>query len=140
MKKCCFLLVLLLISCKKEDKTDPYVWKELNVKVSAYNATKAQTDGHPSIAAWGDTLKPGMKCIAISRDLLRLGLKHNSPVKIEGLDSIYLVKDKMHRRKRKQIDVFMGKDIKKARHWGVQRLTIKYGILKTDLQEKLYKD
>lgn len=140
MKKYGFILFLVLISCKEEDKTDPYVWKELKVKATAYNSVRSQTDSSPSIAAWGDTLKPNMKCIAVSRDLLRLGLKHNSPVKIEGLDSIYLVKDKMHRRKRKQIDVFMGKDVKKARQWGVKRLTIKYGVLKTDLQEKLYKD
>lgn len=139
MKKYGFILLFILISCKEEDKADPYVWRELKVKVTAYNSVKSQTDSSPSIAAWGDTLKPNMKCIAVSRDLLRLGLKHNSPVKIEGLDSIYLVKDKMHSRKRKQIDIYMGLDVKKARKWGVKRLTIKYGVLKTDLQEQLYK-
>lgn len=124
------LLLLILCSCKKED---PYVWKEIEVKATAYNSTKAQTDGNPSIAAWGDTLKIGMKCVAVSRDLIRLGLKHNTPIKIEGFDSIYLVKDKMHRRKRKQIDIYMGKDIRKARQWGVKRLKIQYGILKSEL-------
>lgn len=139
MKKYSFILLFIFVSCKEEDKVDPYVWKEIKVKVTAYNSVKSQTDSSPSIAAWGDTLKPNMKCIAVSRDLLRLGLKHNSPVKIEGFDSIYVVKDKMHSRKRKQIDIYMGLDVKKARKWGVQRLTIKYGVLKTDLQEKLYK-
>ncbi|NNC69314.1 MAG: 3D domain-containing protein [Flavobacteriaceae bacterium] len=124
------IMMIILFSCKKED---PYIWKELEVKATAYNSTKAQTFGNPSIAAWGDTLKPGMKCIAISRDLIALGIQHNTPVKIEGLDGIFLVKDKMHRRKRKQIDIYLGKDIKKAKAWGVKRLKIKYGLLKSEL-------
>ena len=130
MKYPVVLIALLLLACQKED---PYLWKELEVKATAYNSTRAQTDGNPSIAAWGDTLKPGMRCIAISRDLMALGIKHNTPIKIEGLDSIYLVKDKMHRRKRNQIDIYMGLDITKARQWGIKKLTIKYGLLKSEL-------
>lgn len=130
MKYGLFFVSLLLLSCQKED---PYLWKQIEVKATAYNSTRAQTFGDPSIAAWGDTLKPGMRSIAVSRDLIALGLKHNTPVKIEGLDSIYLVKDKMHRRKRNQIDIYMGLDIAKARQWGVQRLKIEYGVLKTEL-------
>ena len=64
---------------------------------------------------------------------MALGIGHNTPVKIEGLDSIYLVKDKMHRRKKNQIDIYMGKDIAKAREWGVKKLKIEYGILKSEL-------
>ncbi len=127
-----FIVLFFAFSCKKED---PYLWKELEVKATAYNSTRAQTFGNPSIAAWGDTLRPGMKCIAVSRDLIRLGLKHDTPIKIEGLDSIYLVKDKMHRRKRNQIDIYMGKDIEKAKKWGVKRLKIWYGVLKDSLKE-----
>ena len=126
------VLVILIFSCKKEPE-DPYVWKELKVKVTAYNSTFAQTDGHPFVAAWGDTLKPGMKVVAVSRDLLRMGLKRNTPVKIKGLDSIYVVMDKTHGRKRNQIDVYMGTDIKKAKKWGIKRLKIHYGILKSEL-------
>ena len=130
------LIVLLFISCKKE-KVDPYVWKELTVKVTAYNSTKYQTDGHPFVAAWGDTLQHGMKVIAVSNDLLKLGLKYNTPVKIKGLDSIFVVKDKMHSRKRNQIDVYMGTDVKKAKEWGVKTLKIEYGILKSELKDSL---
>ena len=129
-----FLIFIVFSSCKKED---PYIWKEIDVKATAYNSTKAQTLGNPSIAAWGDSLKPGMKCIAVSRDLIRLGLKHNTPIKIEGLDSIYLVKDKMHRRKRNQIDIYMGVDIKKAKEWGVKKLKIKYGVLKSEIKDSI---
>ncbi len=126
-----FLLFMVIVSCKKKIE-DPYVWKELEVKVTAYNSLKYQTSSNPSIAAWGDSLKPGMKCIAVSRDLIELGLTYNTPVKIEGLDSIYLVKDKMHRRKKNQIDIYMGVDVKKAKAWGVKRLKIYYGVLKTE--------
>ena len=125
--------ILLLCSCKK--KEDPYIWKEIEVKATAYNSLRYQTSSNPAIAAWGDSLKPGMKCIAVSRDLIKLGLKHNTPIKIEGLDSIYLVKDKMHHRKRKQIDIYMGKDVKKAKAWGVKRLKIWYGVLKDSLSD-----
>ncbi len=131
MKAYIFLLIFVLISCKKEE--DPYVWKELEVKATAYNSLRYQTSSNPSIAAWGDSLKPGMKCIAVSRDLIRLGLKRDTPVKIEGLDSIYLVKDKMHRRKRNQIDIYMGTNVKKAKEWGVKQLKISYGIPKNEL-------
>jgi 3D (Asp-Asp-Asp) domain-containing protein len=135
MRVTLFLLVLIFsASCKKKE-IDPYVWKEIEVKASAYNSLRYQTSSNPSIAAWGDSLQPGMRCIAVSRDLIKLGLKHNTPVKIEGLDSIYLVKDKMHRRKRNQIDLYMGVDVKKAKEWGVKRLKIKYGVLKSELKD-----
>ena len=133
MKSILLVAFLVVITSCKTQEVDPYVWKEITVKSSAYNSLKYQTDSNPSIAAWGDSLKPGMKSVAVSRDLIKLGLKHNTPIKIEGLDSIYLVKDKMHRRKRNQIDVYMGVDVKKAKEWGVRRLKIKYGVLKSEL-------
>jgi len=132
-----FLPLVFFVSCTKKRDIDPYVWKEITVKASAYNSLKSQTDANPGIAAWGDSLKPGMNCIAVSRDLLKLGLKLNTPVKIEGLDSTYLVKDKMHRRKRNQIDIYMGVDVKKAKEWGVRRLKIQYGVLKSDLIDSI---
>jgi len=131
------LLLVFCVSCKEKQEIDPYVWKEIEVKASAYNSLKYQTDSNPVIAAWGDSLKPGMYCIAVSRDLLKLGLKLDTPVKIEGLDSVYLVKDKMHRRKRNQIDIYMGIDVKKAKEWGVKRLKIQYGVLKSELKDSI---
>jgi len=126
------VFVMLFMSCVKKTP-DKYVWKEISVKATAYNSLAYQTSSNPAIAAWGDSLKPGMKCIAVSRDLIKLGLKYNTPIKIEGLDSIYFVKDKMHRRKRNQIDIYMGVNVKKAKDWGVKRLRIKYGVLKSEL-------
>ncbi|MET2984534.1 3D domain-containing protein [Aureibaculum conchae] len=132
MQKNSYILIVLflLISCKDKIE-DPYTWKTIKVTATAYNSTRAQTDGSPQLTAWGDSLKPGMPYIAVSRDLLRMGLKHNTPVKIEGLNGIYLVKDKMHYRWRKKIDIYMGKDIKAARAWGRKKLEIQYGVIDT---------
>ncbi|WP_335965632.1 hypothetical protein [Galbibacter sp. PAP.153] len=105
-------------------------WKLLKVKASAYNSTHKQTVGNPSIGAWGDTLKPGMKAVAISRDLLKLGISRGTPIKIEGYDGIYFVKDKMNARYRMKIDIYMGTNIQKARNFGNQRLLIWYGVPK----------
>jgi 3D (Asp-Asp-Asp) domain-containing protein len=69
-----------------------------------------------------------MKCIAVSRDLLKLGMKHNTLVTIEGLDGIFLVKDKMHYRWKNRIDIYMGNNVKEARNWGRKRLEIKYRL------------
>ncbi len=91
------------------------------VSVSAYNSLASQTKkGNPALAAWGDVLKPGMKVIAVSRDLLKKGLTHNKEVKIEGLKGTYKVVDKMNKRWKNKIDVYMGVDVKAARKWGKQ--------------------
>ncbi len=121
------LFPLLFVSCAEEKN---FVWKSRVVKVSAYNSTAAQTDGLPTLAAWSDTLVPGMKAIAVSRDLITLGLDHNTQVKIEGLDGVFLVKDKMASRMKNKIDIYMGRDIEKAREWGTKTLKIQYRIQK----------
>lgn len=97
----------------------------LRVTATAYNSLPAQTDSTPDIAAWGDRLKPGMKVIAVSRDLLNhYGLKHKTKVRISGLEGEYLVLDKMNKRWRKKIDIYMGKDRRKALKWGRKNVTI----------------
>nr|WP_245907154.1 3D domain-containing protein [Photobacterium sanctipauli] len=96
----------------------------LKVTATAYNSVRAQTNANPTIAAWGDRLKPGMKVIAVSRDLLSMGLKHGSRVKISGLPGEYVVLDKMNKRWSKKIDIYMGKDIQAARNWGRRSVTI----------------
>lgn len=53
---------------------------------------------------------------------------HNTEVKIEGFDSTFLVKDKMNRRWRKRIDLYMGIDVKKAKEWGKKKVNISYCI------------
>lgn len=99
----------------------PTQWQQIQVEASAYNSLAAQTTAsNPALAAWGDTLKPGMRAIAVSRDLIKKGLTHGTKVKIEGLPGVYVVRDKMAARWRKKIDIYMGHDVTAAREWGIQ--------------------
>jgi len=96
------------------------------VTATAYNSVPEQTDAQPNVTAWGDQLEPGMKVIAVSRDLIPLGLDHRAPVSIEGLPGQYLVLDKMHARWEKRIDIYMGADLEAARAWGLRQVRIRW--------------
>ena len=125
MQRCYILLFLILVkSCTVQE----YTWQTIEVTATAYNSLAYQTQGDPSITAFGDTLVPGRKYIAVSRDLLGLGMEHNTPVKIEGFEDIYFVKDKMHRRWKNKIDIYMGTDVKEAKAWGRRKVRITYGL------------
>ena len=101
--------------------------RQMTVTATAYTSHVNQTDSTPNIAAWGDRLKPGMKVIAVSRDMLKVyGLKHRSKVRIKGLDGEYQVLDKMNRRWKKKIDIYMGKDLKKAFKWGRKKVELQW--------------
>ncbi len=119
------ILIFCFLACQPDQD---YVWKEVEVTVSAFNSVPWQTDGDPTITAWGDTLQEGMQCIAISRDLMALGLEHNTEVEIEGLSGTYLVKDKMNSRFRNHVDLYMGTDVSKAREWGRQKRIIRFKV------------
>lgn len=104
---------------------EPEVVRE--VTATAYTLRESETKvGNLGLAAWGDTLTPGMKAIAVSRDLIEQGLTHGTEVKIEGLEGVYVVRDKMHKRWQNKIDIFMGKDVTKAVDWGKRTVTIRY--------------
>jgi 3D (Asp-Asp-Asp) domain-containing protein len=98
----------------------------LVVTATAYNSLPGQTRGDPRRGAWGDLLKPGMKAIAVSRDLLAEGLRRGVRVRIEGLEGEYVVLDKMNRRWRRKIDIYMGDDLAAARRWGRRKVTIRW--------------
>ncbi len=101
--------------------------KRMMVTATAYTSHVNQTDSTPNIAAWGDRLKPGMKVIAVSRDMLnKYGLKHRSKVHIKGLQGEYLVLDKMNKRWKKKIDIYMGKDLNKAFKWGRRKVELQW--------------
>ncbi len=133
---CKVILVLLAIclccSCKESvEQEDVYQWLPLIVSSTAYNSTPAQTSyEHPGITAWGDSIKPGVKWIAVSRDLLKKGLGYNTLVKIDTFKGVYVVKDKMHPRWRNRIDIYMGENIKNATQWGRRKVEIKYRVKK----------
>ncbi|PHS70341.1 MAG: hypothetical protein COB23_04290 [Methylophaga sp.] len=90
----------------------------IEVTATAYTSSTNETDSTPYLAAWGNTLKPGIKAIAVSRDLIELGVTNGVEVSIEGLPGTYKVLDKMNKRWTKKIDIYMGDDIKKAKEWG----------------------
>jgi 3D (Asp-Asp-Asp) domain-containing protein len=100
--------------------------RTLRVTAAAYNSTVAQTDSRPAEAAWGDSLVPGLRTIAISRDLIPLGLGQGVTVRIEGLAGEFTVLDKMDARWRKRIDVYFGKDVEAARQWGEKQVVIRW--------------
>lgn len=76
--------------------------RTLEVTATAYTSSKRETDRTPFLAAWKNRLKPGIKSIAISRDLLALGLTNGCEVTIDGLEGTYKVLDKMHKRWKKR--------------------------------------
>ncbi len=112
-------LSFLFHSCKPK-----YNKHQLEVTATAYTSHGWQTQGDPRVTAWGDTLKPGMKAIAVSRDLIGRGLTSGTEVQIEGMPGTYRVMDKMNRRWEKKIDVYMGRDLQKAREWGRKKVVI----------------
>jgi len=88
------------------------------VYATAYTSTTSQTDNTPCISASGKNIcrlyKRGIRTIAVSRDLRRR-YPYGSVVIIEG--KRYRVEDTMNRRYKHRIDIYFGKDHKKAYRW-----------------------
>lgn len=98
------------------------------VTASAYTLSESETKkGNVGLAAWGDQLKPGMKAIAVSRDLIKAGLTHRTEVQIEGLSGTYMVLDKMNKRWKEKIDILMTSP-QAARDWGKKDVTITWEV------------
>jgi 3D (Asp-Asp-Asp) domain-containing protein len=100
--------------------------REILVTVTAYNSTPAQTDSTPFLAAHNTVLTPGMRVIAVSRDLEAAGLRHGTRVRIEGLPGEWKVADRMARHQRNAIDVYMGLDVVRAREFGKRKLRVSW--------------
>jgi 3D (Asp-Asp-Asp) domain-containing protein len=100
--------------------------RELVVTATAYNSLPQQTDRRPGIAAWGDRLEPGMRAVAVSRDLVALGLERGARMRIEGLRGEYTVLDRMPSRWDRRIDIYMGNDRRAAQAWGKRRVRIRW--------------
>jgi 3D (Asp-Asp-Asp) domain-containing protein len=99
---------------------------KLKVTATAYNSLPDQTQGKANIGAWGHRLKPGLKAIAVSRDLLAMGLEPGSEVEIVGLPGRYRVLDKMNSRWARKIDIYMGVDQDAALAWGRRPVVIRW--------------
>jgi LysM repeat protein len=98
---------------------------QLRVTATAYSSHTGQTDSTPFLAAWNNRLRPGMKIIAVSRDMLtKYGMRNGTKVRIGGLPGYYRVRDKMNKRYKKRIDIYTGVDRKKALRWGRRSVVI----------------
>lgn len=99
--------------------------RKLRVTATAYTSHRNQTDSTPFLAAWNNRLRPGMKIIAVSRDMLkRYGMRNGTKVRIGGLRGHYIVRDKMNKRYKKRIDIYMGMDKRRALRWGRRSVVI----------------
>lgn len=109
----------------KFNLVDGFGTRKLRVTATAYSSHRGQTDSTPFLAAWNNRLRPGMKIIAVSRDMLtRYGMKNGTRVRIGGLRGYYRVRDKMNKRYRKRIDIYMGVNRRKALRWGRRSVVI----------------
>jgi 3D (Asp-Asp-Asp) domain-containing protein len=97
-----------------EEKEEDYV----SVNVTTYSIKAAQTDETPLITASGfvlDSINPKKdRVIAVSRDLKKK-IKFGQRVRVTGIgkyDGIYVVRDLMHHRWRKKIDILINPDDK----------------------------
>jgi LysM repeat protein/3D (Asp-Asp-Asp) domain-containing protein len=113
---------------KKRKKIQRYGFfykHKLRVVATAYTSHLGQTDDTPFLAAWNNRIRPGMKIIAVSRDLLyKYGMKNGTKVKISGLSGYYTVRDKMNKRYKRRIDIYMGTNRQKALRWGRRSVVI----------------
>jgi len=99
--------------------------KKLRVTATAYSSHRGQTDSTPFLAAWNNRLRPGMKIIAVSRDMLtKYGMRNGTKVRIGGLPGYYVVRDKMNKRYKKRIDIYTGVDRRRALRWGRRSVVI----------------
>jgi len=99
--------------------------RKLRVTATAYSSHKRQTDKTPFLAAWNNRLRPGMKIIAVSRDLLtKYRMRNGTKVRIAGLRGFYRVRDKMNKRFKRRIDIYMGVNRRKALRWGRRSVII----------------
>lgn len=109
----------------------------LKVTATAYTSTVCQTDRTPYLAAWNNRLKPSVKSIAVSRDLLALGLTNGAKVRIDGYKHNYTVLDKMNKRWTKKIDIYMGCDRRRALRWGKQTVTIRWDKTEEEIADEV---
>lgn len=98
--------------------------RRLTVKATAFNSTRAQTDSNPTETACGTDLRSGSRIIAVSRDLRDQGLACGTEVEISGLEGTWTVGDLTARRHKQLIDIYMGRDVKAAKRWGVKEVEI----------------
>lgn len=96
------------------------------VTSTAYTRSKDETDDTPDIAAWGYryTDKDHWKSVALSRDLLALGLSDGDTIWINGEPK--RVSDKMARRWRQKVDLLVPTKHIALNVWGKRKVSFCY--------------
>jgi 3D (Asp-Asp-Asp) domain-containing protein len=96
----------------------------MQVTATAFNSTVRQTDSKPYETACQEDLEPGMKVVAVSRDLFKNGLACGTKIVIDGFQGEFTVLDKMNKRWQQRIDIYMDNDVARAKEWGARKVTI----------------
>ena len=120
--------LLILASCSTIQKPSQEKQQSLLVTATAFNSLPKQGQGNPNVGAWGDRITPGVNAVAVSEDLVSLGLTRGTRARIEGMKNEYVVLDKMPARWKKRIDIYMGNDVKAARAWGKRDVKIYWTV------------
>jgi 3D (Asp-Asp-Asp) domain-containing protein len=128
LASCCLLCILILSSCSALQKKPQEKQQTLVVTATAFNSLPKQGQGNPNVGAWGDRITPGMNAVAVSADLVSLGLTRGTKVRIEGLRNEYVVLDRMPAKWKKRIDIYMGNDVRAARSWGRREVNIYWTV------------
>lgn len=120
--------ILILSSCSALPKTLQEKQRSILVTATAFNSVPKQGPGNPTVGAWGDRITPGMNALAVSADLVSLGLTRGTRVRIDGISNEYVVLDRMPPKWKKRIDLYMGTDVKAARGWGKREVKIYWTV------------
>ena len=123
-KKLSLTLLITLFSNSLSAQENYEYTDFIKATATAYTSSTIETDATPYLAAWRNTLNPKVKSIAVSRDLLDIGLTNGMKVHIKGLEGEFLVLDKMNKRWKNKIDIYMGNDRQKALNWGKKKVII----------------
>lgn len=120
--------LLIPAACSTLRKPLPEREQSLLVTATAFNSLPKKGQGNPNLGAWGDRLAPGVNAVAVSEDLLSLGLTRGTKVRIEGLKNEYVVLDRMPAKWKRRIDIYMGNDLTAARAWGKREVKIYWTV------------
>jgi 3D (Asp-Asp-Asp) domain-containing protein len=96
----------------------------IKVTATAYTSSTKECDASPFLAAWRNKLSPKVPSIAVSRDLLEIGLTNGMKVHVEGLEGEFVVLDKMNKRWTNRIDIYMNNNRQKALKFGKRKLKV----------------
>ena len=116
--------LLSLLSSQIVAESNYQYTDSIKVTATAYSSSTKETDASPYLAAWRNTLDPKVPSIAVSRDLLDIGLTNGMKVHIKGFEGEFLVLDKMNKRWKNKIDIYMGDDRQKALKFGKRKVEV----------------